>query len=110
MVVDLERTNQTLKDKVEELQASSNLPNNELIQLRDKVRSHIEFTTNLEKALQDTRQMLQSREEEKRNLELQLQGLNSTLSIERALKDKILSDVTHKTTLLKQLQQSHDLG
>ncbi|XP_042443870.1 putative GPI-anchored protein pfl2 [Zingiber officinale] len=54
-------------------------------------------------------QFIATKEDEKKTLELQMDGLNSQLRMETALKEKSLSDVSYKVTILEKLQKLHNV-
>ncbi|XP_042396594.1 uncharacterized protein LOC121986711 [Zingiber officinale] len=109
LVIALERDNSRLKAKVEALKASLPPSHIELTQLQEKITSQTQQIEAMKKELQHQHQLLKNKELERKTLELQVDRLNSSLQVEIALKDKAISDISHKNIVLEKVERLYNV-
>ncbi|XP_042441483.1 dynactin subunit 1-like [Zingiber officinale] len=109
LLIALERDNSKLKAQVEALKANLPPSHIELTQLQEKIALQTQQIEAMKKELQHQQQLLKNKELERKTLELQVDWLNSRLQVETALKDKAISDVSHKNILLGKVERLHNI-
>ncbi|XP_042401523.1 uncharacterized protein LOC121991606 [Zingiber officinale] len=109
LIIALERENDKLKAQIEALKANLPPSHTELTQLQEKIALQAQQIEAMKKELQQEQQSLKNKELERKTLELRVDRLSSSLQVEYALKDKVISDISHKNVVLEKVERLHNV-